>query len=72
MNEDKSEILLSFIQFAPDSGKKVLVPVIYADENAVYIDENGKEYAGKELINGMEFICDDTDNNSDVLYFKKK
>ena len=72
MNEDKSEILLSFIQFAPDSGKKVLVPVIYADENAVYIDENGKEYAGKELINGIEFICDDADNNSDVLYFKKK
>ena len=36
------------------------------------ISENGKEYAGKELINGMEFICDDTDNNSDVLYFKKK
>ena len=35
-------------------------------------DKNGKEYAGKELINGMEFICDDTDNNSDVLYFKKK
>ena len=34
--------------------------------------ELSKEYAGKELINGMEFICDDTDNNSDVLYFKKK
>ena len=49
-----------------------IVSTLSNGENAVYIDENGKEYAGKELINGMEFICDDTDHNSDVLYFKKK
>lgn len=72
MDEDKNEILLSFIQFAPDSGKKVLVPVKYADKNAVYTDESGNEYTGKELINGIEFICDGTDHNSSVLYFKKK
>ena len=71
MNEDKSEILLSFIQFAPDSGKKVLVPVIYADENAMYVDESGKEYTGKKLIKGIEFICDDTNHNSTVLYLRK-
>ena len=71
MNEEKSEILLSFIQFAPDSGKKVSVPVSYADESATYVDQNGNEYKGNDLIRGIEFICDDTDHNSYILHLRK-
>lgn len=71
MDEAKNEILLSFIQFAPATEKTIPVPVLYADENAVYTDENGKEYTGRELARGIEFICDDSDHNSVVLYLKK-
>ncbi|MBQ2266472.1 MAG: alpha-galactosidase [Clostridia bacterium] len=41
-------------------------------ENAVYTDQNGKEYSGEELIRGIEFVCDETNHNSCILYFKKK
>ena len=72
MDEAKDKILLSFLQYAPDSGKKVNVPVLYADENATYADQYGNEYSGKALIDGIEFTCDDTNHNSTVLYFVKK
>jgi alpha-galactosidase len=70
-DEAKNEILLSFIQFAPATKKTAPVPVLYADEDAVYTDEIGKEYTGRELARGIEFICDDSDHNSVVLYLKK-
>ena len=72
MNEKKSEILLSCLQFKPDNGKRVNIPVLYADENAVYFDKvSGKEFKGSDLINGVEFVCDDTDHNSQMWYLKK-
>ncbi len=68
----KDEILLSFIQFAPNKDKKVIVPVLYADEKAVYVDKiSGKEFKGQDLISGIEFVCDDTDHNSQMWYLKK-
>ena len=71
MDEAKSEILLSFLQFEPSKGKTVSVPVLHADETAVYLDGKGKTHSGKELIDGIAFVCDDTDHNSEILYFKK-
>ena len=72
-NEDRSEILLSFLQKTKDDGKKVILPVKEAISDAVYIDTlTDKEYSGGELRNGVTVYSDNSGCNSAIWHFVKK
>ena len=72
-NEDRSEILLSFLQKTKDEGCEVVLQVEEAKENAVYIDTvTSKEYSGKELKCGIIAYSDNSGCNSQIWHFVKK
>jgi len=73
VNEDNSEILLSFVQNGNmEKPKKAKLSVKRADKEAIYTDiRTGEEYTGEQLKKGIEIVSQ-SEKFARVWYFKKK
>ncbi len=74
INEEKSQILLTFIERKnAKAGKLVNVKVKAADKNATYRDRiSGKVFTGESLISGVEFESLGEDDHAEILYLVKE
>lgn len=71
-NEDRSRILLSFLQIRAEEPKDVTLVVKQADINAVYVDETtGDTYTGAELHRGVTTRSENDDITSRLWYLVK-
>ena len=73
VNEDNSEILLSFLQnFADKNPKEYKLKITRADKSATYVDSiSGKTYSGEELNKGIT-VKTDTEEQYAVMYHFRK
>ena len=73
VNEDNSEILLSFFRnFADKNPKEYKLKITRADKSATYVDSiSGKTYSGEELNKGIT-VKTDTEEQYAVMYHFRK
>ncbi|MGN0526056.1 MAG: alpha-galactosidase [Acutalibacteraceae bacterium] len=69
---DSSKIVLYFLQQQAEDEKTVTLRVNDLPQNSIYKDElSGKEFTGKELTSGIDFVTKPIDNNSAVYFLKR-
>ncbi len=73
VDSKKERILLSFLQQQPEQPSTVCLPVVAADEKAIYVDElSGETFTGKQLLNGISVSTENSTNYSKMWCFVKK
>ena len=70
-DENRERILLSYLQWKADEEREITLKVKEA-KDGIYTDEEGREYTGEELRQGVTVMSDETECNSKLWYFIKK
>lgn len=71
INQDKTRILLSFLQSNPEEEREIKLPISHIDPSIEYTDIlSGKRYSGKELSDGIKVYSKSYPDNSYIFCFE--